>query len=160
MRWQPKERCGKGLRGGRECGRPDGHNGQHYSKEAISARCAFTGAWFHTEPGIVVRMLRTARDRAQRDGVPFEMQASDIAIPRSCPVCGRELQVGDGKPCNSSPTLDKNAPALGYVKGNVLVICFDCNRRKRDMSWAELRAFAEAGERALLAHNEGVIKRA
>lgn len=155
-RWEPKDRCGKALRAGQMCGRPCGHNGQHYSQKALGVRCVAVRQGWRTPAGVVKRILRTAKDRAKRDGIPFRLTENDIDIPPNCPVCQRELRVGEGKVCDSSPTLDKNVPALGYVRGNVSVICFDCNRRKRDMSWSELRTFAEAGQQAFLQYNEGL----
>lgn len=42
---------------------------------------------------------------------------------------------------DSSPTLDRFDPSLGYIEGNVWVICWQCNRRKQDMAPERLIAF-------------------
>jgi hypothetical protein len=151
--------CGETLtrRGkGQVCARPSGHGGQHYSPAVLTRRAERNRDRWKTPEGQVKLLLGAAAKRARRDGIPFSLSPSDVTIPANCPVCDRPLQAGDGKPCDSSPTLDKNVPALGYIRGNVLVICLDCNRRKREMSWLQLRNFAEAGQRALLDYSKGL----
>jgi hypothetical protein len=90
-------------------------------------------------------MLRAARKRAKDQGVPFCLTEDDITIPEYCPVkdCGRKLvgNVGGGRALPSSPSLDKYSPALGYVCGNVWIICHECNARKQNFSGEELVAF-------------------
>jgi hypothetical protein len=89
-----------------------------------------------------VAMYYNSRDRAIRQSLPFSITKEDILVPESCPVCGCEMVSGDGKHRMDSPSLDKWDPSLGYVKGNVWVICMRCNLRKGDLPGEELVAFA------------------
>lgn len=91
-------------------------------------------------------MLRNARARARRFGVPFNLSASDLVIPKNCPVLGIPLQAnrGSGRPrgggsrTDCSPSLDRIIPAKGYVKGNVMVISWKANRLKNDATADDL----------------------
>lgn len=85
-------------------------------------------------------MLYSAKARAKKAGVPFDLSASDITIPDLCPVFGTKLERGTGQ---DSPTLDRVAPHLGYVRGNVMVMSRRANTMKCDATAAQLRAFAE-----------------
>lgn len=56
-------------------------------------------------------------------GLPFAITEHDIKIPKRCPALGIALKQGTGKRrLDSSPTLDRVNPSLGYVPGNVIVI--------------------------------------
>lgn len=84
----------------------------------------------------------SAKRRARRDGVPFELDRDDIPpVPAVCPVLGIPIfQKPGGKgPCENSPTLDKIDNKRGYVPGNVAVISFRANRLKADMTINELK---------------------
>lgn len=65
-----------------------------------------------------------------------------------CPVCRTEYAVGDATSRAVSPSMDRVYKARGYQKGNVRIICMKCNRRKNDMSGAELMALAQDTLRA------------
>lgn len=88
-------------------------------------------------------MLKNARARAKKQGIPFDLELTDIVIPEVCPVLGIPLMVGEGKNCPNSPSLDKIIPEKGYVKGNVCVISFRANILKRDGLLWELELVTE-----------------
>jgi hypothetical protein len=99
-------------------------------------------------------MLKAAKERAGKAGVPFELTEDDILIPTFCPVFGIRLErkLGSKGPGNASPSLDRIIPERGYVPGNVVVISNRANRAKSDLTSSELRALADfytANERAL-----------
>ena len=76
---------------------------------------------------IEVRLLRGARLRAKKKGLPFDISLEDIFIPKKCPLTDLELKSYEGiagkqGPKFNSPTLDRVLPELGYIKGNVRVI--------------------------------------
>lgn len=90
-------------------------------------------------------LLKGAKQRAGRRGVPCTITVDDISIPTHCPVLGRLLRTykGCGKgPRNDSPTLDKIIPELGYVRGNVIVVSNKANRLKNELSPTQLALFA------------------
>lgn len=78
---------------------------------------------------------------AKTNGIPFTIEFDDIEQPTHCPVFGLELEYGwsgKGRRLPNKATLDKVDPKLGYVPGNVFVISWHANSRKRDMNVGEL----------------------
>ena len=92
---------------------------------------------------IAGNLFRAVRMRAKREGLPFNLEKSDIIIPTHCPVLGIELKCGKEKAANSSPSVDKVLPELGYTKGNVHVISLRANRLKSDATPEELLKISE-----------------
>lgn len=93
------------------------------------------------------QMVATAKARAKRQGVPFNLTKKDLEWPTHCPVLGIELIYrGDdnaGGLQAGSPTIDKIIPSEGYVKGNVMIMSHLANRMKNNATPEQLRAFAE-----------------
>lgn len=83
-------------------------------------------------------LLRTARSRAKRLGVPFDLKVGDIHVPEKCPVLGIRLATGVSGFSDASPSLDRVIPSLGYIKGNIRVISMRANAIKRDATAEEL----------------------
>jgi len=96
-------------------------------------------------PGTLVKQ---AKGRAKRLGLPFNLTRSDVSIPDVCPVLGIPLRVNHGKCGADSPSLDRIVPELGYVVGNVAVISHRANTIKNDASPDELRAILRYYESA------------
>lgn len=78
--------------------------------------------WARRNPAKV--LWRSAKMRAARKSVPFDISVEDIFVPEFCPVLGIKLEFkGNGRGHYlESPTLDRIVPALGYVRGNIAVI--------------------------------------
>jgi hypothetical protein len=90
------------------------------------------------------RLLLSAKMRAKRDGIPFNLELIDIKVPSHCPVLGIPLcpSVQSGH-CPDAPSLDRIVPALGYTKGNVVVVSWRANSLKRDANLEEMRRLYE-----------------
>lgn len=90
------------------------------------------------------QILWSARARAKKRGLKFNLTVEDVVIPDACPVLGipiiHYLGNGDGARRPESPSLDRINNDLGYVKGNVIVISWRANRLKNDATLEELRA--------------------
>jgi hypothetical protein len=84
-------------------------------------------------------LLKGAKKRANKHGIAFNIELSDIIIPEFCPVLGFKLEVGNGKANDNSPSLDKIIPEKGYVKGNIRVISLRANKLKNDGSLEEFK---------------------
>lgn len=91
-----------------------------------------------------MHMWHSAKSRAKRLRIPFDITKEDIIIPEFCPVFGIKLTIGvrseNGAPHPYSASLDKIIPELGYVKGNIRVISFRANELKRDGTLEEMEA--------------------
>lgn len=88
-------------------------------------------------------MVARAKLRAQDLSLPFDITKDDLPLITHCPVFGFEFKSGRGKPCATTPTLDRIAPELGYVKGNVIVVSFKANLIKSNASPDEIMKVAK-----------------
>lgn len=90
-------------------------------------------------------LLASARNRARKKGIPFDITVEDIVIPENCPILGIPLtrNLGNHGGTSSSASLDKIIPELGYVKGNVQVISLLANNMKSNATKEQLLLFAE-----------------
>lgn len=89
-------------------------------------------------------IARSARKRARDANVPFDYGAVTEVLrnaPDCCPVLGHPFSVG-GRLTFDSPTLDRIRPHLGYVRGNVQIICQRANVVKNDASANEVERIA------------------
>lgn len=85
---------------------------------------------------------RSAKIRAEKLGIPFDIEIKDIEIPEYCPILGIKLQPGNTKSKESSPSLDRKVPEKGYTKDNIWVISNKANTMKNNASKEELISFA------------------
>lgn len=88
-------------------------------------------------------LLKDARYRAKRAGVPCTITKDDIVIPDVCPVFGIPIAKTEGRASDSSPSLDRVIPSQGYVRGNIVVVSLKANRIKSDSSVEELRQLVD-----------------
>jgi hypothetical protein len=83
-------------------------------------------------------LLNSARSRATKLQVSFDIVKEDIIIPKTCPVLGIELEVGDRHFHDNSPSLDRLRPEIGYTPENIRVISWRANRIKCNGTLEEL----------------------
>lgn len=87
-------------------------------------------------------LFRSARERARKKNIDFNIDITDIVIPDKCPVLGMPFTVGNNRPVGNSPTVDRIIPSKGYVKGNIMVISYRANTIKSDARPQELMQVA------------------
>lgn len=87
-------------------------------------------------------MWRTAKIRASKQGVAFDLDVSDVVVPSHCPILGIPLQVQTGKVGRNSPSLDRIYPDRGYTKGNVQVVSYKANTMKNNATPEDLLRFS------------------
>ena len=92
--------------------------------------------WYAADPR--TQMLVSARARAKRDGLAFDLKKEDIVIPKYCPVLGIPIFAGSRKAHDNAATLDRRNTKLGYTLDNVAVISYRANRIKNDACLYEL----------------------
>jgi len=93
---------------------------------------------YWAETPAALRLFTTAKSRAKKNSIAFDIEVSDIVIPERCPLLGIVLQHGTRRWSALSPSLDRIDPTKGYVKGNVWVISHRANRLKMDATLEEL----------------------
>lgn len=80
----------------------------------------------------LIRNLSSIKNRAKKQGIPFDIDINDILIPETCPVLGTPMKFRADR--DGAPSFDKIDPSLGYVKGNVRIISHKANRWKNNMT--------------------------
>ncbi len=89
------------------------------------------------------KLYGKTKERALKDGIPFDIELSDVIIPTHCPYLGIELTQTLGKGfLDSNSSIDKIIPELGYIKGNVQVISRLANQMKNSATKEQLLTFA------------------
>ena len=90
------------------------------------------------------KMWEWVKSRARKNGVIFTLTLQDIPeFPTHCPILGIHLCPNDKVgPLDSSPSMDRLDPSLGYVPGNIRIISNRANRLRSDASAKELALLA------------------
>lgn len=88
------------------------------------------------------QILTRIKQRANRNGIDFDLTVDDIEWNTHCPVFGFVLSY-DCADKDRSPSLDKIDPNGGYVKGNVTVMSLRANRAKWNMNLTESKKLYE-----------------
>lgn len=142
-RWQCRLRCDCGTE---HLGRPD--QLKRGDIQSCGCRRAEVSAELKTTHGLSgssqYKMFTGAKQRALKEGLPFDIELDDCKIPDVCPVLGIPFDLGekDGQRLDASPSLDKFVPEKGYVKGNVAVISWLANRIKTNAKASDVMKVA------------------
>jgi len=86
--------------------------------------------------------------RAKNKGIAFELTKKDfdVLIKSACKYCGRLPDTCFG--------IDREIPSLGYVIGNVVPCCWDCNN---DKSVDDVQTMVERNERIVQRVDDGKL---
>lgn len=96
------------------------------------------------------RLWASAKHRANKKGLEFSIEPSDIVIPETCPLLGIRIKGNLVKLCDSSPTLDRIKQDKGYTKDNIWVISYKANRSKNNLTIDEMKMLLKNLEERLL----------
>lgn len=84
-------------------------------------------------------LLSSARRRAKKRGIEFDVDFLDLQVPTHCPLLGIELSYfNEGIHSPNSASLDRIDSSLGYTKNNVWIISNRANKIKNDATVPEL----------------------
>ena len=93
-------------------------------------------------------MWESAKRRARKKNLPFDITPVDIVIPKRCPLLGMKLVSHKGGSAGpDSPTLDKIVPSKGYTKDNIMVISAKANSIKSYATLEELEQLVTSWRR-------------
>ena len=90
-------------------------------------------------------LYTSAKNRAKRKGLDFNIEIIDINIPEVCPILKVKLEPNQDETKRhgqTSPTLDRIDPTKGYVKGNIQVISYLANVMKNNATPEQLILFS------------------
>ena len=88
-------------------------------------------------------MYTSAKYRAEKRGIEFNLDLEDIIIPDKCPILEVPFVYGDANNHDYSPSLDRIDNSKGYIKGNIQVISSKANTMKNSATSEELIKFCK-----------------
>lgn len=90
--------------------------------------------------------LAAAKLRCAKRGIDFDLKLSDIGEPTHCAATGIEFDLSSSFRSGNIfvPSLDRIDPKLGYVRGNVRVVCHGYNLAKHTGTDANVVKLARA----------------
>lgn len=96
---------------------------------------------------IEYRIFNSAKARAKKRSLDFNIELDDIIIPDYCPVFNikidkRLFKNSNRRPLDNSPALDRIDSSRGYLKGNIAVISYIANSIKNEGNAYEHDAIA------------------
>lgn len=100
------------------------------------------------------KIWERSKRRARKNGTVFDLTIFDIPdIPKNCPVFGIKLQPNNiAGPLDTSPSIDRIIPELGYIKGNIRIISNRANRLRADATLEELMYLVKDGRELRCKH--------
>ncbi len=116
--------------------RRDNHNGLCRACLKIENRLYYEKNWLAV-------LIRGAKNRAKKKGIPFGINVEDIQIPTHCPIFGTKFAIGNGETLPNSPSIDRVIPELGYIPGNVILISHRANTIKNHGDGKEHQMIAD-----------------
>jgi len=98
------------------------------------------------EKDIVKALWKSARSRAKEKGVAFDVSVEYLRSiwTGRCKLTGLPFQIGKGRQCLYSASLDKIDPVRGYVEGNCRFILASVNWFKGAGTDSEMLSIARA----------------
>lgn len=116
------------------------------ARDGKQAKCRpCINAWIkdHYRRHPAEQMIRRAKQRANKEGLEFDLDLSDILpLPAVCPVLNVPLRISTGPQDPYAHSLDRIDNSKGYVRGNVAVMSYRANRLKNDGTAEEHEAIA------------------
>lgn len=113
-----------------------------------------TGKWRSPKSSFRCRLaniLNRCKFRANEKNLPFDLDIDYLLslYPKDnlCPALGMELAFGDYPSRDNSPSIDRIIPALGYTKGNIIIVSKLANSIKQNASPEEIIKVGEFYQR-------------
>ena len=93
--------------------------------------------------GYIKQILARTKKRAKCKNIDFNLDESDIIIPKICPILEVPLVIGTKGNYEYSPSIDRIDNTKGYIKGNIQIISKKANFMKNSASQEELIKFCK-----------------
>jgi len=88
-------------------------------------------------------MIRNVKYSAKRRGLDFNLDFSDIELPKYCPVLNIKLDYHTDSQGFNHATIDRIDNNKGYIKGNIIVMSRLANCMKNEASFDQLKLFSK-----------------
>ncbi len=104
--------------------------------------------------------LNLVRSRCKRLEIAFDLEPSDIKIPKKCPVLGTDLiwyidKRSRNKDRDRLWSIDRVDPSKGYTKDNIWIISYRANRIKNDATLEELKSLVSSLKERMRGESSG-----
>jgi len=84
-------------------------------------------------------ILTRIKQRAKREGIPFNITENDLVWNESCPIFGVDIDYTQNPSLsNNWASVDRIDPSKGYVVGNVRIVSMRANRAKWNLTDDEI----------------------
>lgn len=93
----------------------------------------------HHRENLERQLWRSAKFRAEKSELEFDIEISDVVIPAVCPILQTPFVIGT----MSAASIDRIDNTKGYIKGNIQVVSRRANTMKGDCDLDQLKLFAE-----------------
>ena len=122
----------------------EGHDSKRYTKSDRCITCENIYSKLYVKTNKARILLTKAKNRSKKKKLEFNIDITDVIIPKKCPVLGIDIITDvQGKYTYNSPSIDRIDNNKGYIKGNVRVISHRANHLKNDATSRELRMVME-----------------
>jgi len=88
-------------------------------------------------------MIRNSKHSAKRRNLKFNIEYTDIILPKKCPLLEKPLNYKGNFQDPYYPTLDRIDNTKGYIKGNIMVLSRLANSMKNSACLNELELFSK-----------------
>ena len=112
--------------------------------------CSGKARLAYQRDNLEVVMFTSARKRARKKGLDFDITVDDIVIPHRCPCLDIVLKANEEFASDSSPSLDRIDSSKGYTKDNIWVVSKRANTIMSNATPAELHLIAARLDAKLL----------
>ena len=117
-----------------------GHISKRYTRDGLCVMCGNIKSIEYVKNNKKRILLTKAKNRAKKKGLEFNIDISDVIIPKTCPVLGiKILEDIQGRYTDNSPSIDRIDNDGGYTKGNVRIISHRANSLKSNATVSELK---------------------
>lgn len=111
-------------------------------KVYVKKRAKMSLEWSRANP-LKILVIK-AKCRAKRNNIKFNLDPTDLKMPKYCPVLGIKLKANRGGYArDESPSLDRINNSCGYTRCNTQIISYLANSMKRNATKEQLIKFAK-----------------
>lgn len=117
--------------------------------EKNGGRATVQRAW--RDRDILRSKIVNIRAGAKKRGIDFSITEKDLSLDDDCPSCGVAYESGiDAYSKGTARSVDRIDNDIGYVPGNVFIICRRCNTMKSNGTLEQLKSLVRWWENHLV----------
>lgn len=95
------------------------------------------------------KIIGNLKHSAKRRGLEFNLEYTDLELPKYCPILKVELQYGYNSNNLFNASVDRIDNSKGYIKGNIIIISRLANLMKNQANFKQLQLFINNQQKIL-----------